>query len=93
MIDVRVIKLISGEEVIGRFVSEDDTQLVLERTLSMILQHDQHGNMGMITAPFLMSAGDRAIKVNKATIVGTPVVIDEGLVKDYLQKTSPIALS
>ena len=86
MIDVRVIKLTSGEEVIGRFVREDETTLVLERTLAMLLQTDERGNMGMITAPFM-------IKVNKAIIVGVPEEIDEALVKDYIRKTSPIAFA
>lgn len=93
MIDVRVIKLTSGEEVIGRFVREDETTLVLERTLAMLLQTDERGNMGMITAPFMIAAGDGRIKVNKAIIVGVPEEIDEALVKDYIRKTSPIAFA
>lgn len=93
MIDVRVIKLTSGEEVIGRFVREDETTLVLERTLSMFLQPDERGGMGMITAPFMISAGDGRVQVNKSIIVGIPEQLDEALVKDYIRKTSPIAFA
>lgn len=92
-IDVRVLKLVSGEEVIGRFVGEDDKTITIERTLAMILQTNERGEISMFTAPFVMAAGDGRVQVNKSIIVGVPLDVDQKLISDYLQKTSPIAFT
>lgn len=91
-IDVRVFKLVTGEEVIGRFVEEDEISITLERTMSMVIQTNARGEVGMVTTPFMLAVGNGPVWINRASIVGIALEIDGQLYDDYLQQTSPIAL-
>ncbi len=70
--DVVTIKLVSGEEVIGYYVSEDDAGIVLRKPVVPV--PTGQGQIGL--APFIMSSdyltgGNPEIKFNKLAVITT----------------------
>ena len=63
--DVRVLKLVTGEEIVGEFVSETKTSITVKNTLSLIIQPSQQG-VGYAFVPWCpMAQGDKTIKLEK----------------------------
>ena len=83
--DVVTIKLISGEEVIGKFVSNDDQALTLEKPLMLAMSQK-----GIGMAPVLMTVNpDTKLKFNKQAIMITAHSDDE-IAKQYIYQTTGI---
>lgn len=62
--DVITVKLLTGEELLARFHSENENELVV--TKASVIAANPNG-MGMI--PWMISARPREIKLNKQTVV------------------------
>jgi hypothetical protein len=63
--DVRVLKLVTGEEIVGEFVSETKTSITVKNTLSLLVQPSQQG-VGYAFVPWCpMVQGDKTIKLEK----------------------------
>lgn len=84
---VVTVKLINGEEIIARYVSEDDVAYVLEKVL--VLSMNQQG-MGLIPYCFTLDP-DTVMRLNKSTVVVFSKTARE-FADQYLQSTSSIAL-
>ena len=80
------LKLTSGEELIARFESGDETQIVVSKP-SVLAQGPQ--GLGMV--PWIMSAQAEKITLNKSSIVAQTST-DEEIAKSYIQATSSIQL-
>jgi hypothetical protein len=70
--DVVTLKLVSGEEIIGHFVSNDINGITLRKPVVPV--PTSNGNMGL--APFIMSSdylnsGDGEITFNHTTVITT----------------------
>jgi hypothetical protein len=92
--DVITIKLTSGEEVIGYFVSKDADEIILRKPVVPVPTGD--GN-GMALAPFLMSsdymtAGSGKVPFNRATVI-TDMLTNDGFKNAYIQTVSSVDLS
>lgn len=62
--DIVTLKLVSGEEVIGKFISEDDKVVTLDKPLTLAMS--QKG-VGMV--PLLMTVNpDNKLKINKQAV-------------------------
>ena len=91
--DVKVLKLITGEEVIARVSEEHNDLLTLEKpmTLQMIPPNTSTGQMGFAMVPWM-----KAAKNNKATIsIDHVLVTDEAsdqTEKNYLQVITGLTL-
>ena len=91
--DVKVLKLITGEEVIARVSEEHNDLLTLEKpmTLQMIPPNTSTGQMGFALVPWM-----KAAKNNKATIsIDHVLVTDEAsdqTEKNYLQVITGLTL-
>ena len=91
--DVKVLKLITGEEVIARVSEEHNDLLTLEKpmTLQMIPPNTSTGQMGFALVPWM-----KAAKNNKATIsIDHVLVTDEASdqpEKNYLQVITGLTL-
>ena len=91
--DVKVLKLITGEEVIARVTEEHNDLLTLEKpmTLQMIPPNTSTGQMGFAMVPWM-----KAAKNNKATIsIDHVLVTDEAsdqTEKNYLQVITGLSL-
>ena len=49
---VKAVKLISGEELVGEVLHEDEKEIVLKNVLAILIQRDQNGNLGVGFVPF-----------------------------------------
>ena len=91
--DVKVLKLITGEEVIARVSEEHNDLLTLEKpmTLQMIPPNTSTGQVGFAMVPWM-----KAAKNNKATIsIDHVLVTDEAsdqTEKNYLQVITGLTL-
>lgn len=85
--DVRVLKLITGEEIVGEFVTETGETITVKNTLSLIIQPSQQG-VGYAFVPWCpMVKGDKTIKFEKTLFVGSA---SEELVASYESMFSQI---
>ena len=91
--DVKVLKLITGEEVIARVSAEHSNLLTLEKpmTLQMLPPDTSTGQMGFAMVPWM-----KAAKNNKTTIsIEHVLVTDEASAqteKNYLQVVTGLSL-
>jgi hypothetical protein len=79
-------KLTSGEEIIARFESGDETHIVISKP-SVLAQGPQ--GLGMV--PWIVSAQAEKITLNKSNIVAQTST-DEEIAKSYIQATSSIQI-
>jgi hypothetical protein len=79
--NVKIIKLITGEEILAEVVSSDDTSVTLENTIAVVLAPSDDGkNLGFRFIPWgTMVDGDITI--------GTDKIIYSEPVKDDLKNT------
>ena len=85
--DVMTIKLVSGEEIIGRFVSQDDLVFTAEKCRVMV-----QGQSGVGIAPYAVSIHpDTTLPFNKVTVVIIAETEPE-MAKQYSSATSSIQL-
>jgi hypothetical protein len=83
--DIVTIKLMSGEEVIGKYVKSDDVSITLDRPLMLAMS--QKG-VGMV--PVLMTVNpDSTLKFNKLTVI-VQAHSDEEIGKQYVYQTTGI---
>ena len=91
--DVKVLKLITGEEVIARVTEEKNNLITLEKpmTLQMLPPNTSTGQVGFAMVPWM-----KAAKNNKATIsIDHVLVTDEAsdqTEKNYLQVITGLTL-
>jgi hypothetical protein len=84
--DIVSIKLLTGEEVLGRYVSETDTEIHVKKpcTLGMAKQ-------GMGIVPWMMTSQPETTKLNKNTVIAYAPT-DSEIAKAYTEATSSIKL-
>jgi len=83
--DVITIKLISGEEVIGKFISDSEQTLVLDKPLMLAMSQK-----GIGMAPVLVTVNpDTKLKFNRHAIMVTAHSDDE-IAKQYVYQTTGI---
>jgi hypothetical protein len=92
--DVLTVKLVSGEEVIGYFVSKDADEIILRKPVVPVPTDD---GAGIALAPFLMSSdylqtGNGQMPFNRATVI-TDMLTGDGFKNVYVQTVSGVALS
>ena len=91
--DVKILKLITGEEVIARVTEEENNLISLKKpmTLQMIPPNTSTGQVGFALVPWI-----KAAKNNKATIsIDHVLVTDEAsdqTEKNYLQVITGLTL-
>lgn len=85
--DTVSVKLISGEEVVGRIGDPNDGAIILTKPMTFIM-----GPQGLGMVPYMFSAPqDAKIKIKDSAIVAI-VKTDEQVNKQYLQQTTGLTL-
>lgn len=85
--DTVTVKVLGGEEIIGRLVEQNDTSITLHRPLAIMM-----GPQGFGLGPFVMSAAQAAdVVVNKAHVL-TVVKTDKAVADQYVKQTTGIHL-
>jgi hypothetical protein len=85
--DVVTIKLMNGEEILGRFETEDDSSLEVSR--ASVVAAGADGQMGLV--PWLMSASPEKVRINKTTIVAYLPTVKE-IADVFTKATSSIQI-
>ena len=92
--DVKVLKLITGEEVIARISEEERSDLItLEKpmTLQMIPPTTSTGQVGFAMVPWIKAAKNEKIKISTEHII-TEEEPSEKTEKNYLQIVTGLSL-
>lgn len=85
--DTITIKLTSGEEIVGRFVKEDDKKLTIKKPLTLMATQQGFG-----LGPYAITISpDSEIALNKTAIVFS-VKTETEMAKQYMTSTTGIQL-
>lgn len=85
--DAITLKLGSSEEVIARFVEEDETTITVEKPMALMMAQNGPG-----LGPFTFTVNpDAQLKLNKSQILFI-VKSDPEMAKQYIESTSGIAM-
>jgi hypothetical protein len=84
--DIVSIKLLTGEEVLGRYVSETDTEIHVKKPCTLAM-----GQQGMGIVAWMMTAQPETTKLNKNTVIAYAPT-DSEIAKAYTEATSSIKL-
>jgi len=91
-IEVKIYRLLSGEELIGYLKKEMEDHIILGKPHVMVIQqHPESGKSILMFAPWMvstMSEGDA--KVYRSAISAEPVKSPEPIVNGFIQQTSSI---
>jgi hypothetical protein len=82
-----VLKLLTGEEVLGRFVNETDSEIHIKKPSTLAM-----GQQGMGIVPWMMTAQPETTKLNKHTVIAHAPT-DAEIAKAYIEATSSIKLA
>lgn len=90
--DVVSIRIATGEEIVGRYQSETETEITLRKPLVASIQFDQTGNPTLAFMPFLQTADDAAQSFGffKSAMVMAPVKTQSDIAASYLKMTSQL---
>jgi hypothetical protein len=83
---VITVKLTSGEEVLCRYDSETDNELLVDKPATIA-----QGPKGMGIIPWMMTSQSASVKLNKNTVVAF-VSTDEEIAKAYTENTTDLKL-
>ena len=91
--DVKVLKLITGEEVIARVTEEENNLITLEKpmTLQMIPPNTSTGQMGFALVPWMKAAKNKKVTISIEHIL-TEDEASEQTEKNYLQLVTGLSL-
>ena len=84
---VITIKLTSGEELLARFESESETQLIVEKAATIA-----QGQQGMGIVPWMMTSQAATVKLNKTAVVAYTQT-EEEIAKAYTETTTSLKLA
>ena len=90
--DVKVLKLITGEEVIARITEEKNNLITLEKPMTLqMLPPNTTGQMGFAMVPWMKAAKNERVSISIEHIIAE----DEGseqTEKNYLQVVTGLSL-
>ena len=91
--DVKVLKLITGEEVIARITKEKNNLITLEKpmTLQMIPPNSSTGQMGFALVPWMKAAKNEKVLISTEHIIAEDDA-SEQTEKNYLQVVTGLSL-
>ena len=90
--DVKVLKLITGEEVIARVSTESSNLLTLEKPMTFqAVPTNQQGKMGFALVPWLMTGKSEKITITTDHIIAQDDPKDQAR-KNYLENITGLTL-
>ena len=85
--DTVTVKVLGGEEILGRLVEQTDTTITLHKPLAIMM-----GPNGFGLGPFVMTASDvTEVVISKAHVL-TTVKTDKKVADQYIKQTTGIQL-
>ena len=90
--DVKVLKLITGEEVIARVSEERSNLLILEKPMTLqIMPPTATGQVGIALVPWMKSAKNEKVTISTEHVLVTDEASDQSE-KNYLQVVTGLSL-
>ena len=90
--DVKVLKLITGEEVIARISTESSNLLILDKPMILqMMPANQQGQVGFAIVPWLMAGNSERITISTEHILAEDDVKPE-IGKNYLANVTGLSL-
>ena len=90
--DVKVLKLITGEEVIARVIEEENNLITLEKPMTLqMLPPTSTGQVGFALVPWMKAAKNDKITISTEHILVTDEASDQ-TEKNYLQVVTGLSL-
>ena len=90
--DVKVLKLITGEEVIARVSRESSNLLILDKPMILqMMPANQQGQVGFAIVPWLMAGNSEKIIISTEHILAEDIVKSE-IEKNYLANVTGLTL-
>lgn len=86
--DTVTLKTTAGDEIVARFVEENDNQVTIQKPLALMATPD-----GMGLAPFAFTISqDAKVKLNKSAVLFVHKT-EEQMAKQYVQSTTGVQLA
>jgi hypothetical protein len=82
MLNIKIIILLSGQQIIGKVINETATKLTLEAPAVLMMSGDSPEKMSLGLAPFCPYSADKVVEFNLGTISAT-VEPAESLANEY----------
>ena len=90
--DVKVLKLITGEEVIARVIEEENNLITLEKPMTLqMLPPTSTGQVGFALVPWMKAAKNEKVTISTEHIL-VEVEASEQSEKNYLQVVTGLSL-
>ena len=91
--DVKVLKLITGEEVIARITKEKNNLITLEKPmiLQMLAPNTTTGQIGFALVPWMKAAKNEKVTISTEHIIAEDEASDQ-TEKNYLQVVTGLSL-
>lgn len=91
MSDIKLIQLVTGQTVMGKVISESDTDFTFDQPLGIRLV-EQNGGVGVGFVPYDPINPEGRVKFYKAHVVSEPLDVPNNMVKAYMEQTSRIQI-
>lgn len=79
MSEIRVYKMISGEEVIAKMLKPTDRGWEVDMPMSIMMQDQGNGTVGVGIAPFMPYAAEKKVEINASAVAAHATPADEML--------------
>ncbi len=91
--EVVTIRLLSGEEVIGKLASNDSQGVKLAKPIQIVVQMTRDNQMGIQFAPLMASTDeDASMTFPNSAIVIAPIVTRTDVASQYLKATTSLEI-
>jgi hypothetical protein len=91
--EVKVFKLITGEEMIARVTDETVTSITVDRPRVVAIMPNPNGQMGVTLIPLFASNQEGKAILERSAIAATSCEVNSELEKSYISQTTGIALA
>ena len=89
--NVLTLKLINGDEIIGREVSRSSNDITLTKVFVLRLHQGPHGQVGVGMMPWMISE-DGEIEFDRRNILAGPFLPPHEMERGYLSQSSGLQL-
>jgi hypothetical protein len=87
--DIVTIKLISGEEIVGRMIDRNSDSISLAKPVTIIVQPISANQMGLAFRPVLGSVGEHVtVPFAFAVMTVRPIKTGDDVVRNYIHATT-----
>jgi hypothetical protein len=91
MSELRLFKLISGEEVVGKVVNETDSVVELDNAVALVYHQVAEGKMSVGFAPFMPYA-EGAVKLKQTSVAASAPPTDQ-IAQEHIRVFSGIVVA